>query len=55
MKIFQKIKHENGRRYIFFCGIKIISYKKDIFALKNRISIDYDAIIDVLKYELEMK
>lgn len=28
MKIFQKIKKDNGRRQIYFCGVKIFSYKK---------------------------
>ncbi|MBQ6012154.1 MAG: hypothetical protein IJL23_03465, partial [Alphaproteobacteria bacterium] len=28
MKIFRKEKTGNGRRHIYFCGIKIVSYKK---------------------------
>lgn len=28
MKIFQKIKKENGRIYLYLCGTKIFSYKK---------------------------
>lgn len=28
MKIFQKIKKDNGRRQIYFCGVKIFSYKR---------------------------
>jgi acetyltransferase-like isoleucine patch superfamily enzyme len=28
MKIFSKEKLKNGRRHIYFCGLKIISYKK---------------------------
>lgn len=27
MKLFQKIKESNGYRHIYFCGIKILSYK----------------------------
>lgn len=27
-KIFQKIKRPNGKRHVYFCGIKICSYKK---------------------------
>lgn len=29
MKLFQKIKSPNGRRRVYFCGIKIASYKKE--------------------------
>ena len=28
MKIFQKIKKPNGRRRIYFCGVKVLSYKR---------------------------
>ena len=28
MKIFRKERLDNGRRHIYFCGIKIASYKK---------------------------
>lgn len=27
MKLFQKIKKQNGRQHIYFCGIKIFSLK----------------------------
>lgn len=27
MKIFNKVRYPNGRRHIYFCGIKIISYR----------------------------
>lgn len=29
MSIFKKVKNENGRRKIYFCGIKVLSYKKE--------------------------
>lgn len=28
MKVFEKVKKENGSRVVYFCGIKICSYKK---------------------------
>ena len=33
MKIFKKIKKSNGRRQIYFCGIKVLSYKRKKFQL----------------------
>jgi hypothetical protein len=30
MKVFRKEKLKNGRRHIYFCGMKILSYKKKI-------------------------
>lgn len=30
MKIFRKEKLENGCRHIYFCGVKIFSYKKNL-------------------------
>lgn len=29
MKIFRKERLPNGRRHVYFCGVKILSYKKD--------------------------
>ena len=28
MKIFKKVRYPNGRRHIYFCGMKIFSYRK---------------------------
>ena len=30
MKIFQKVKKANGRRQIYFCGVKVFSYKRKL-------------------------
>ncbi len=35
MKIFKKTKDNTGRRHIYFCGIKVFSYKKK---LKNTLN-----------------
>lgn len=35
MKLFKKIKKENGRRHIYFCGVKIFSYKGHLKTSSN--------------------
>ena len=50
MKIFRKEKKENGRRYIYFLGLKILSYKKKVSIPTYKTStkdIDPTASIDV--------
>lgn len=42
MKIFKKIRHLNGWREIYFCGIKIFSYHKRIFVR--------DCVGDIVKF-----
>ena len=50
MKIFKKVKYPNGRRHIYFLGIKIISYRKKhkntIYdgGLNNHVDINSDNI-----------
>ena len=48
MKMFKKIKKSNGRRQIYFCGIKVLSYKKKNKSFSNytNTSIDPSAFID---------
>ena len=41
MKIFEKTKSDNGRRRIYFCGIKIASYTKKENRLSNLTYFDY--------------
>ena len=39
MKIFRKEKKKNGRRHIFFMGIKVASYKKKLKATASPVII----------------
>lgn len=48
MKIFKKVKKSNGRRQIYFCGIKVFSCKNKNKSFSNytNTSIDASAFID---------